>query len=60
MKRRVPVHYPYLLEVVKPLAAEEKVVAVCDAVAQGRRGKIYITTYSEAGNFAKGLAFGFI
>ena len=43
MKRRVPVHYPYLLEVVKPLAAEEKVVAVCDAVAQGRWGKIYVT-----------------
>jgi len=38
---RVAVHYPYLLEVIKALGAEEKVVAVPDSVAQGRWGKLF-------------------
>jgi len=39
--KRVAVHYPHILEVIKALGAEELVVAVPDNVSKGRWGGLY-------------------
>ncbi len=39
--KRVVVHYPHILEVIKALGAEELVVAVPDNVSRGRWGGLY-------------------
>ena len=39
--RRIAVHYPHILEVIKALGAEELVVAVPDNVSRGQWGGIY-------------------
>lgn len=46
---RIAVHYPYLLEWVTALGAEDKVVAVADSVSQGRFGKLLEVYTGRAG-----------